>query len=493
MSSIRRRLTLRLALVLAVLWGGGGLVLFLAVRAQLVSEFDRGLEGSARALAALTSEDQGVVELDFHPQALPAFARAERPDYFQMWLSDGSTGWRSPSLGEGDLPRVAGTLEAPVFGNLTLPDGLAGRSVALRFVPRPDEDTGRPADAPGPVVTLVVARSSADLDQRLHLLASALLLVGLATALATAVLVPVVVRRGLRPLDGVATRAAEIDATALDVRFPTADMPAELRPICERLNALLGRLQASFERERRFSADVAHEMRTPIAELRASAETALRWPDDPAATARALQDALEIAIQMESTTAGLLALARCEAGLQPAAREAIPLAALLEAIWGPLSERARGKGLDVSWDVPEAAACRADPALLRLLLTNLLANAVEHTPPGGALACRVTVAGERCEVTLSNRPADLTPEDLGHMFERFWRKDAARTGAHSGLGLALARSFAEAMGMQIHAELLSPGVLALTVSGTAADAPARVSADKTAAPRGYTERGEAIH
>ena len=466
--SIRRRLALRLALALCLLWGASGFALYLTMRAQLTSEFDLGLEASAEALVALTSEDRGAVEMDFQPAVMPAFTRTHEPDYFQFWLPDGSTGWRSPSLVDASLPGDMGARPVPTFADVALPDGGRGRAIGIAFVPRVDDEAPpRAPGDPGPIVKLVLARHRTSLDGRLHLLATAILVAAVGTALATALLVPFVVGRGLRPLDRLAAHAAAIDASALDVRFPTAGMPRELRPICERLNELMERLQASFERERRFSADVAHELRTPIAELRAASETALKWPSDAAATARALQDAVDIALQMESITAGLLALARCEAGLQTVAREPVDIATVLDAVWRPLADRARQKRLAVSWDIPDGAACVADPALLRMLLTNLVGNAVEHAPPGATLHCEATVEGDRCQVTVSNPTPDVTAEDLPHLFDRFWRKDAARTGPRSGLGLSLARAFAEAMGMEIKAELRAPATLALTVTGRA--------------------------
>ena len=174
MSSVRRRLTLGLALVLCFLWGAGGLARYVTMRSQLVSEFDRGLESSAQALVALTSEDRGVVEMDFHSAAMPAFSRAEQPDYFQMWMPDGSTGWRSPSLAAASLPGSVGSLQAPAMANLALPDGSTGRTVGIAFFPRLDEEAPprRPGDAV-PLMKLVLARSRTNLDRRLELLATA--------------------------------------------------------------------------------------------------------------------------------------------------------------------------------------------------------------------------------------------------------------------------------------------------------------------------------
>jgi len=447
--------------VCGLLWAGGAAALYLAMRAGLVAEFDRALEAQARALAALTSEEDGRYEMDFDATLMPSFSKGAHPDSFQLWLPDG-TPWQSrPAAEGGRLPQLAGALDRPQFANLTLPDGRPGRAVGLRFVP-PAEDAPEAGAQPRPALALVVARHRAELDDRLRLLATTLLLVGGGTAAAAACVVPFLVGRGLRPLSSLAARTAAIDASALGVRFDTSLLPAELLPIATRLNELLERLQASFDRERRFSADVAHELRTPIAELRSVAEVALKWPDDPPATSRALHDALEIALQMEAITASLLALARCEAGLQEVARTPVSVAEQVEASWRPLAEKAGQKGLTVSFHVPEQARCAADPSLLQLVLTNLMTNAVEYAPREGAIECRAEVMDGHCLLTVSNTVRDLTPSDIPQLFERFWRKDAARTsGAGSGLGLALALAYARAMRMEIKAEWHGPDTLAI--------------------------------
>ena len=470
MTSIRRQLTLSLTLVCCVVWAGGAAALYLTLRAGLSAEFDQALEAQAQTLAVLTSQENGALEFDFNAELMPSYARGEKADYFEIRLADGSSWQRSPSLGAAGLPRLVSRSDAPTFSSVTLPDGLAGRAVATRFVvPQTDEE---PAIPPGPRVTmaLVVARHRVDLDRRLRLLALALGAVGVATAVATAMLVPLLVGRGLLPLSSLAARAAAIDANALDVRFPTGDMPAELLPIGERLNELLARLQSSFERERRFSADVAHELRTPIAELRLLAEVALRWPEDPQASTQALRDALDVALQLELITTGLLALARHEAGLQRVSCQPVSLAEAVQASWRPLADSAREKGLSVAFAVADAAWCDADRSLLGLVLANLLGNAVQHSPREGALLCRGVTSDARCELSISNPAPDLDAEDLPHLFERFWRKDPARTAdSHSGLGLALAKALAEAMGMRIRAELRPTGTLVMTVSARPAD------------------------
>jgi len=283
-------------------------------------------------------------------------------------------------------------------------------------------------------------------------LATVLLLVGASMAAITVLVVSVVVRRGLQPLAQLAERAGMIDAASLQLRFPMEQLPAELLPIAGRLNELLARLEAAFERERQFSADVAHELRTPIAELRSLTEVALRWPDDAAATKRTLQEALAIALQMESVVTRLLALARCEAGQMAVRREPVAVAALVAELWEPLAEPARQKNLIVTIGVPAEAQWEADPALLRGILANLLANAVEYCPAGGSVEVRF----DGNELRVANATDNLSESDLPHLFARFWRKDPARSsGTHCGLGLALARAFARAMECDLKASLSS--------------------------------------
>jgi two-component system sensor histidine kinase QseC len=279
-----------------------------------------------------------------------------------------------------------------------------------------------------------------------------LLGVGATLAIATVAAVSVMVRRGLRPLATLARHAEKIDASSLQLRFPTENIPSELLPIAQRLNDLLARLEASFARERRFSADVAHELRTPIAELRALAEVALKWPDDVNQTA--LKEALQIALQMESIANGLMALARLEGSLHSVQPERVSLGAIVAEAYQPLAAKARAKQLAVEFAVPEATCWFTDRAMLRSILSNLLFNAVEHTAPGTSVTTRIEKNGAGERLLISNPSNGLAPEDVPHLFERFWQKDAARSSPdHSGLGLALARAYAQALGLKLEAEL----------------------------------------
>jgi two-component system sensor histidine kinase QseC len=480
-NSIRRRLTLGLLTGFSLLWAAGGTVLYLTIRAGLIAEFDSSLKATAEGVSTATEQEKGVVNVDFTQDLMPGFERKRQPDYFEAWLANGTVIRRSPSLKDSDLPnRVVPTTKGPASWNAILPDGQRGRAIGIQFVPQMEEDV---RDQPTALkitdpITLVVARHRAPLDHRLRLVATAIGLVGGVLAAMTGFGVPAIVGRSLHPLERLAERAALIDAHSLQLRFPTSGLPAELGPICQQLNALLARLQSSFDREQRFSADVAHELRTPIAELRTLAEVALKWPEDSGTTRSAFQDALAIALQMESIATGLLAIARCEGGLLPVDVEPVPLAPLIHEISRSLGDQALAKQVTLSIVAPEDVCWLADFTLLRVILTNLLSNAVQYCSSGGIVRLTVQTDGERGQLLVSNATNGLRAEDLPHLFERFWRKDPSRSSPeHCGLGLALSKAYAEALAMDLRAELTGPQEITLVLSGGQISTPAACSID----------------
>jgi signal transduction histidine kinase len=454
-SSLRRQLTLQLLAAFAAILAFAGGAGYFAVRMALLRQFDDGLETKALMVATATRTQGGRTEVDFSDKYLREFDRDEADAFFQVWGAAGTTVGRSDSLHNADLPLKYGSRERPKYWNLRLPDGDEGRAIGFAFTP--GGSSQRSSEA-----FVVVAAERDSLDDTLTGFAWMFASGGAALLLATGLIVPLVVNPRLRPLQRVADQAGTIEAGTLAQRFPVAEMPVELQPICDRLNALLGRLEHSFARERRFSSDLAHELLTPLAELRVMHEAALKWPDTSGPETH--RRSLDVLLRMEELATRLLDLARAEHGRLQAVPGPVDLAGLAAAAWQPWAAAAEAKRLQVSLAGPDPAAVVTDTALLRTVLQNLFGNAAEYAPPDGFVRIAWTAAGESFSLSVANPAPLLQAADMPQLFDRFWRKDASRTGTHNGLGLSLAREIARALGGDLVATLEN-GVLTFTVTG----------------------------
>jgi two-component system sensor histidine kinase QseC len=449
-----------------------GLGIYFYVRKALLNEYDEALGGRALALSRLVAWDEtGKLIFEIPQSAMAEFRRPVRPSYFEIFAPDGKVFARSESLKGGDLSMPEG---AASFWEMRLPDGRQGREVAFRFTPHNESDEPKtPAEMlehqqPAPHLAgegmILLADDQLGVYQFMAHLAEMMCSMGtlLAVALVTAIMATV--RRGLKPLAVVSQEAERFDASVPAGRFSTRGLPAELRPIVERLNDLLMRVEATLLRERRFTADAAHELRTPIAELRVLADVALKWPQEPGEMAEDFGEVRAISQQMGSLVESLLAMSRCEGSSVVVRARQEDLSALVMGAWKSFAGRAEERELRVTWSL-EPVTVMTDSHLLMPVLRNLLANAVEHSPHGGAVECCVSlVSGSGATVEIRNSCDSLKAEDLQHLMEPFWRKDAARSdGLHAGLGLAVAAAYGRLQGIELRPFLVERDMFAMRV------------------------------
>jgi len=441
MNSIQVRLTVRLVLGVLAVSILGSLAVYFVFRGSMLRQFDDTLRTEAQSIALrFVRDDDGHYEFQPPGDAATLFRRGDDPDFFCIRQMDGRVVVKSASLANVvcpglDLPATyEGHREAEVNG--LRHHGKNLRAIFLTFVP--PAERGISPDR----FQIILAAEHEEIDHLLSRLLRALGLVAVIAGAATALLVAWTVRRDLAPLRALAGQASEIGAGQLDKRFVLAGAPQELQPICGALNGLLERMAETLKRERRFTADAAHELRTPVAELRSLCEVALA-AGEPKVAAEALTDASDIAVQMESLIDALLALRR---GEQKAALVAVDIAALARQVYRDAGSAAKARGLFLSWDGPEQAEALCDKTLLTGVLRNLFDNAVRYTEPGGSITCHVSPEG----VVIRNRPHELCEDDIVHLTEPFWRKDKARScGAHAGLGLALCEAYCCAFGGEL--------------------------------------------
>ncbi len=255
----------------------------------------------------------------------------------------------------------------------------------------------------------------------------------------------IAVRRGLAPLQAIKREAAGITAHRLDSRLPTDSIPTELADLAETLNEMLARLEGSFRRLSDFSSDLAHELRTPVSNLLTQTQVTL----SKARTSDEYRDVLASNVEeferLSRMIADMLFLAKSENDLIIPNREPVDLALEVEGLleyYGVLAEEKHielgRSGNGVVW---------GDRLMLRRAISNLLSNAVRHTPHGGSVTVRIDDSDQRVAKLVVENTGDTIPaEHMERLFDRFYRVDASRQylGEGAGLGLAITRSIARA-------------------------------------------------
>lgn len=260
-----------------------------------------------------------------------------------------------------------------------------------------------------------------------------------------------VARHALAPLRAISAEIGRVSAEKLHARIGKRPWPADLQALAGSFDAMLERLEASFAQLSRFSSDLAHEFRTPINNLVAAASVTLSRERSGADYRDTLAVIANEGERLSRMVSSMLFIARADNAQQ--AMERIDLSARDE--FGKLLEffdaLAEEKGIRMSREGD--AVVNADPILLRRAMSNLIANAIEHTAPGGGIVLEARVMGERAELSVRDTGGGIAAEHLPHLFDRFYRIDSARSSSEStGLGLALVKSIAELHGGSVGVE-----------------------------------------
>ena len=261
-------------------------------------------------------------------------------------------------------------------------------------------------------------------------------------------------RKALRPVDRMTSKAEQIGIDRLGGRIAVPRGSDELAHLAVTLNAMLDRLQHGVEEKQRLVADASHDLRSPLAVMRAELDVSLRGELTPAARG-VLVSVHEEVDRMSRTVDNLLTLAQADEGHLKLLTTPLLLRDRVRATIRALAPAATAKGLALEErealepgrpDLVEADAHRVDQ-----MLVNLIENAIKYTPPGGAVTVLVWRRGDEVGVTVSDTGPGIPPEAIDHVFDRFFRVDGARrrTSGGSGLGLAICREIVEAHGGRI--------------------------------------------
>lgn len=353
----------------------------------------------------------------------------------------GTTPVETPGMGEllpvGSFPAPA--TEPGEGVDLRSGEGRSFRGLAVRL-------GGGPADRAPAVVQVAMDRSQEEgllADYRRNLM----LVLGAALAVCTAV-GHRIARRGIRPIEEITETARRIRPTNLGERIAAGGLPSELLSLARTFNQMLDRLEQSFARLSRFSADIAHELRTPVNNLRGEVEVALGKPRTADEYRDVLGSNLEECGRLARMIDSLLFLARAENPQSQIVRERFDVGRELATVCEFYEAAATEAGLKLAVEVDGHVPADMNRHLFQRAVGNLLANAIAHTPPGGAVT--LTAAGDEAttRVEVADTGCGIPASHLPLVFDRFYRADPSRSKAFGGvgLGLAIVRSIVELHG-----------------------------------------------
>jgi heavy metal sensor kinase len=439
--SLRLRLTLFFTIVLAASLLGFSALLYVLLERALDIDIDHTIASKAEDVAR-TSRIRGEFPIRPRRIRLPHIDAFAAPEiYIQLLDPEGQVLDRSANLGEHQLPLTSDGLANGHAGDPTFDTiHLAGQRLRLYTAPLliDDEVTGY----------IQVARSVADNEQTLATMQRLLLICDGLVVLVAGLVGWLLARTSLHPLDRLSHTARAIGLSGrLDQRLPPAKRQDEVGTLVTTFNEMLDRLEAVFTAQRRFIADASHELRTPLTTIRGNVELLRRNaalpPED---VQEALADIDSETQRMSRLVTELLQLARADAG-HSFARETVRLDELLRAVHR--QTQVHKPETQVELAVAGSAAVLGSADALQELFLILVDNGLKYTPAGGRVRVGLARAGDWYTVEVRDTGVGIDPEDLPHIFERFYRATKVRQEGGTGLGLAIAKWIAERHGGRI--------------------------------------------
>jgi two-component system OmpR family sensor kinase len=399
-----------------------GLFVYLRLKDDLDESVDSGLEARGAAVAASANAAAGATE--------------ESDEGFAQVLSRG--GRVLDSAGDARGAALTGAEAARAADEeLELEREVPGIEGTVRILAGPV--TAEPD-------VYAVGQSLDDRDETLGGVVASFAIGGPAAVLLASLFGYLLASAGLSPVEAMRRRAGEISLTHQGERLPLPAARDEVRRLGETLNQMLDRLRRAFERERRFVADASHELRTPIAVIRAELEAALRAGGHDDQVREALVAALEECDHLAQLAEDLLVVARAAEGELRLRREPVEVLPLLEGVRDRFGERAREQGREVRVEHGDGLTVTGDELRLRQALGNLVDNSLRHGAGDVVIRAGLSDSGGGIEIDVTDHGPGFDPDLAQRAFERFARGDTARTRGGTGLGLAIVRAIAEAHG-----------------------------------------------
>lgn len=471
MNSIKLKLSRYLTLSISTLLVIILLLTDIGVDNWISNEFDRAMTSKSGFLVTLVEEDLDQVEFHFADEFMPEFSGNNDPEYFQLWR-DNQVFERSKTLElfeENHLPKLDVELNKAKITNITLPDGRSGRLYFTKFKPQIDSDDrqvlgGLKQDFihNQKIMELAYAISIEELEQILWFVDIIFILSSLTVVFAVRLIVFKVVKKGLSPLEKLNTELKSVNLNSNNSSISTHNLPIELTPIANGINHFLNENKILYSREKRITSDIAHELKTPIAELLNLTEVSIKFPHEQQLNNDYKAEVLSISQRLKNIVNGILLLQKSTNGAQLAKKQ-VNISQLLNQIILRENINNRVIKLDVN---PHITALTNDIAL-ETILSNLISNAIYYSPDNSDIfiASALTDDG-KITLMISNISVYQYDEvELQHFFEPLWQKDSSRTSSDRyGLGLAIVKSYCDNIGVDVSVAMKLGNTLTFTLT-----------------------------
>ncbi len=454
--SIRRTLLIRCGLGVGVLLCLLSTSIYLIVRHGLFHELDRSIIQTAAMLSNQVELENGSITFEWK-EGVGTNMALHDDGLFQFWNERTGSTTRSSQLEGLSLPKFYGENGAPLLKVITLPGhNREARAIGMRIYPFVLGDEAERMKARGRVIDpknlphiLVVARDTKSIYRVLNRTRWVL---GIGTLLTLALgflVIHRVILVTLRPIDELTLQVKDRTEHQLDTALEVpGTLPIELAGLASNFDSLLARVAAIRERERNFIRHAAHELRTPIAGLRATIDLALSQPRTATAYAAHLHTCQKTAIELGELVKRLSALSRIGHASSIAINQPINVGMALATCLEPFLPLFAAREIVTECEFPhDSLIAHGDPTLLRMIFNNLFDNALSYATPRSEVHIQGRRIGHQVEIQISNSAEEL-PENLERLFEPLFREDRSRqeAGTHLGIGLTLSLEAARSMG-----------------------------------------------
>ena len=430
--SLRVRLTLWYGTALASVLVVCGLILYGALAKALKEHVDRSLEDTAAVAERSLEEHRFGPFLLYEDlsQDFPELATLDK--FFQIFGPTGQITIQSPNIQSRDIPLSRTALEAALAGQTTFESVRFSGEPPIRLISVPVRHGGA-------LVNIVrVGTSLQPLEETLHRLLIILLITMPLALLASLGGGWFLAGRALRPVGAITQAGERIAGGDLTQRLSVSTAQDEIGRLAATFNAMIGRLEASFRQIRQFTSDASHELRTPLTVLKGETELALRRPRAAEDYRSVLESSLEEIDRMSRIVDELLFLSRADLGEIKMESRPVRLDQLFDDLKRQADVLGHGQAVQIVTGLIEPATVAGDDMRLRELVLNLLDNAIKYSPPGGRVEMSVVTLDGTARLSVSDQGLGISLEEQAHIFDRFYRTDAARAYTKKGTGLGLA-------------------------------------------------------